>query len=229
MNGDTMGKRLKGIDLLLLLFLVGFPFYLSCLEASESAPSGEPLVFSPEPEERAFAVDPEKSSIAFLLDGNVHNTHGSVKKIEGRVTLAISPDAALKKAEVSISMDADDLDTDNEKRDTRMKDKFLEVKKYPRIDFTSTDVTSLLGTEEIILFQAGNPLTIDLPGKLALHGVTKVITVEATLSLVGDRFIAKGKTTLNLKDFNIKNPSMMLLRVSNEVQITFHIESIRII
>ena len=224
-----MGKRLKVICLLLLLFLGGFPFYLSCLEASEPVPSGETILFSPEPEEGAFAVDPEKSSIAFLLDGNVHNTHGSVKTIEGRVTVAISPDAALKKAEVSISMNADDLDTDNEKRDTRMKDKFLEVKKYPRIDFTSTDVTSLLGTEEIILFQAGNPLTIDLPGKLALHGVTKAITVEVTLSLVGDRLIAKGKTTLNLKDFNIKNPSMMFLRVSNEVQITFHIESIRII
>ena len=229
MNGDTMRKRLMSIYLLLLMFSVGFPLYLSCLEASEPTPSVESLEFSPKQKEQAFGVDPEKSLINFYLDGNVHDTQGFAKKIEGKVTIAIAPDTTLKKAEVFITISADDLDTDNDTRDKRMKDKFLEVKKYPRIDFTSTDVTSLLRREEIILFQTGKPLTIDLQGKLVLHGVTKIITVETTLTLVGERLIAEGKTTLNLKDFNIKNPSMMFLRVSNEVQVTFHVESVRII
>ena len=69
------------------------------------------------------------------------------------------------------------------------------------------------------------PLLFDLEGDLALHGKTKRVIVKISTYQFNDRLITEGSTVLFLKDFAIRNPSLLFLRVSNEVKINFHIES----
>lgn len=224
--------RKKKLKIALLLFLAGFLtfFYqLRSCSAAELTASKQDTAVSGDPQVWRFAVDQDKSQINFFLKGNVHDTHGSVNKIAGTVNTVVSSAGGLKQATIAITIQAKDLDTKNEKRDQRMQNKFLEAKKYPEIVFQSTDLQTTLEPQPFTLATQEQPLSFDLHGKLMLHGITKKIVVKVTAYLFHDRLITNGTAVLDLRDFGIKNPSMLFLRVDNEVQLDFHVELLRIL
>jgi hypothetical protein len=59
-----------------------------------------------------------------------------------------------------------------------------------------------------------------LAGELTLRGQTRPLEGDATVTLIGDQLHATGKITIDLRDFGIKPPSLLILRVHPEVQIT---------
>jgi len=89
---------------------------------------------------------------------------------------------------------------------------------YPDIVFQSTNVTATKQSA------AGN-YEVKIDGDLTLHGVTKRISIPATVTLDGDKLRAVGKFSIDRNDYNVKATSAFhgLVRVDNDVHFEFDI------
>jgi polyisoprenoid-binding protein YceI len=56
-------------------------------------------------------------------------------------------------------------------------------------------------------------------GDLTFHGVTKSITDELRVTREGDQLRIEGEHTFDIRDFGVKPPRILLLRVYPEVQV----------
>jgi len=115
-----------------------------------------------------WAIDPAHSNIGFSV------THMMIAEVDGEFKTyagkALLDEADLTKSQVEFSADTASIDTDNAKRDEHLRSPdFFDVEKFPKLTFKSTKIT-----------KAGKGYK--LKGQLTLHGVTKDVTLDATVS-----------------------------------------------
>jgi len=120
---------------------------------------------------------------------------------------------------VNVSVDAASVDTNHAELDKHLRSNdFLDVKKYPRIEFISTKYTPLSNGKG------------KLKGKLTFHGVTKEIEIDTRRVGAGDdpwgeyRFGIEGQTRIKLADYNIKKD---LGPAAAELELFITLEGIR--
>ena len=116
-----------------------------------------------------WALDGAHSRVGFSVSHLVvSSVSGRFKQVSGKVEL---DEANLTKSQVEISIKVDSVDTDEAKRDEHLKSPdFFDAKKFPTIAFKSTKITKAGGNK------------YKLTGDLTLHGVTKAVTLDATIS-----------------------------------------------
>ena len=98
-----------------------------------------------------------------------------------------------------------------------LKDIVLLPDQYPDITFQSTNVTSKsLG---------GGRYEVKINGNLTLHGVTRPITIPATVTLNGSTLRAVGEFSINRDDYKVKATSAFhgMVRVDNDIKFEFDI------
>jgi polyisoprenoid-binding protein YceI len=95
----------------------------------------------------------------------------------------------------------DDPSWDNEMRDR------LAAERYPRVVAELLDVTS-----------RGNDI-YRLAGTLTLHDTTRPLNGDAQVVLEGDRIRATGRVIIDIRDFGIEPPRLLLMRVRPEVEV----------
>jgi polyisoprenoid-binding protein YceI len=179
----------------------------------------------PAPGKWEFAFKPEASFISYFLKGNVHDTLGYVKTMRGSATADIAADGRMTAAAVQFTFAADTMDSKDKARDERMKKKFMEISIYPEISYRSTAAgAGLQNAAPVASATKEHPLAFDLEGTLTIHGTARAITIPVTVYLEKGLLITEGKTILQLKDYNIKNPSFFVFRTEDFVKIDFRIE-----
>jgi polyisoprenoid-binding protein YceI len=116
-----------------------------------------------------WVIDPAHSRVGFAISHLVVSTvSGRFKQVTGTVAL---DEANLAKSDVEISIKADSIDTDEAKRDEHLRSAdFFDTAKFPLIVFKSTKITSAGGTK------------YKLTGELSMHGVSKLVTLDANVS-----------------------------------------------
>lgn len=102
------------------------------------------------------------------------------------------------------------LDTGIELRDRHMKDKYLEVGKYPDAKLKIVG----LKVSEVDL-KSG--VSKDFTGELTLHGETKAVTGKFELDKTGKSL--KAQFPITVSDFNIGVPKYMGITISEQVDI----------
>ncbi|HXB65021.1 MAG TPA: YceI family protein [Solirubrobacteraceae bacterium] len=112
-----------------------------------------------------WKVDPVHSSVEFQVKHlGIATVKGQFKEFEG--TVEVGPDGAVAYGTVKTAS----VDTREPQRDNHLRSAdFFEVDKYPEIAFRSTSVTPT-GEDEF-----------EIAGDLSMHGITRPITLEATL------------------------------------------------
>ena len=112
----------------------------------------------------------------------------------------------------------DDVQADERiKIERDMRDKLLETPKFPDIVFKSTKVTAHeFGEDEYDL---------TITGDLALHGVTRTVTIASRMILYANSLRATGEFSLSQKDFDMTPISVAAgtVKVKNELQFSFDI------
>lgn len=164
-------------------------------------------------------ADKAHSKLGFVV------THLLINDVEGAFTNFESKITTSKEdfsdAVVTLSADVNSVNTGNEQRDGHLKTAdFFDAEKFPKLTFKSTSVKKL----------AGNKFKV--AGLLSLHGVTKPVTLDATLRGVtvnqAKKALAGFKITGTIKrsDFNLgsKYPSAVL---SDEVAINANTEFVK--
>ena len=117
----------------------------------------------------------------------------------------------------SLSVTDNISDKDRREIEGEMRDKVLEIAKYPEIVFDVADVTMSKADD--------GQANVILNGQLSLHGVTRQQKVSATIVVTGEMLRAFGEFSLRQTDYGIKPVSAVGggLKVKDEVKFTFDI------
>ena len=98
----------------------------------------------------------------------ISDVKGEFAKTEGKAQI---DEADLSKSSVEVTIDAASVDTRDAKRDGHLKSAdFFDVAKFPTITFKSTKV------------EAGKDGALTVTGDLTMHGVTKPVTLEGSIT-----------------------------------------------
>jgi polyisoprenoid-binding protein YceI len=165
-----------------------------------------------------YKADPVHSTSVFRIKhANAAYFWGRFNEPMGTFTI---DDADPTKSTFNVELTVDKIDTNNDKRNAHLKSPdFFNAKQYPKITFKSTSV------------KAGNaPNLLEVTGDLAMHGVTKPITVQVELTGKGEfppkvqRAGVEANFVVKTSDFEIKG---MPSALSDEVKVVVSLEGIK--
>lgn len=158
-----------------------------------------------------FVRDPAHSQINFVAESRLLDAHGFWEKWDAEITLEPQ---AWEKASVRIVIDAKSVNTREPRRDTHLRSRdFFHADSFPQITFTSRIVNRL--TDEKINFT----------GDLTIRGVTKPVTIPATLVFWDDKARmgrVKGQFTIVRSEYGVSYNSTMN-PIKDEVAVNFDI------
>lgn len=151
-------------------------------------------------------LQPQNSKIEFEAVGRP-----SMMKVKGKGASA-SGDLAVENNMVSgtLKVDLTQLDTGIELRNEHMKDKYLEVQKYPTADL-KLDPIALPAD-----WTLGTPLEKPFTGKLKLHGVEQ--PVSGKFKLQANKSLS-ANFEIKLSDFKIDIPSYLGITIADVVKV----------
>ncbi len=145
-------------------------------------------------ETAVYKVDPDHSSVNFVVRHFVSNVPGRFTDFDGTVKYDKDKPAA---STVEFTVQAISIDTDNNDRDTHLRSPdFFDVQKFPTLSFTSTSV------------KPKDADTLEVTGDLTIHGVTKQVTLP--VDILGTMKTPRGEKagfetsfTVNRKDYGV--------------------------
>jgi polyisoprenoid-binding protein YceI len=106
---------------------------------------------------------------------------------------------------VTITMELDDLHAENAMYDSELKRR-IDAQRYPTITGTLTELKDSAGK-------------YTARGDLNLHGKTSTVDGTATLRVTENGLEASGELDLDIRDFGLTPPRMLMLRVYPEVYV----------
>ena len=157
-------------------------------------------------EDRAFQLDPAKSSVQFTLGDVLHTVHGTFRVKHGN--LQMEPTG---KMAGEIVVDAASGESGSGMRDRKMNKEVLESGRYPEIAFRPDRIDGKVPSE--------GKSSVLVHGMFSIHGAEREITVPAQIEMSADHWTAKVHFTVPYAKWGMKNPSTLFLRVSDAVEI----------
>ncbi|MGY0034402.1 YceI family protein [Pedobacter sp. NJ-S-72] len=167
-----------------------------------------------------WTADKAHSKLGFVITHLlITDVEGSFKNFESTITASKDD---FSDAVITLSADVNSVNTEDDKRDGHLKSAdFFDAEKFPKLTFKSTSVKKL----------AGNKFKVS--GLLSLHGVTKPVTLDATLRGITTNPMSKKATagfkvtgTIKRADFALgsKYPNAML---SDEITLNANTEFVK--
>jgi polyisoprenoid-binding protein YceI len=168
--------------------------------------AGESIPSQPRP----FAIDPAQTKVEFTLGSLLHTVHGDFHLKRG--TLSFDPQSG--KASGEIVVDATSGQSGSPARDRRMHAAILESAKYPEIAFRPDRVDGNVAPQGKSVAQ--------LHGVFAIHGAEHEILLPITVDAAAGQYTVDGIFEVPYVSWGMKNPSTLLLRVNDKVEIAIH-------
>lgn len=170
-------------------------------------------------------VVPEETRFDFVAGYSFLSHHLGISGIvEGQFN-APSGDANVnlteptKGASADLTIDASSLSTGNEWRDGVLMKEYLEIERYPEIQFKLTRVREFSRSSN-----SGNAADLVVEGSLTLHGVTREIVAKANETKKGRQVLVDGETTVRMTSFGMKLPELRpFLQAQDQVTVRFHV------
>lgn len=165
-----------------------------------------------------YEIDPAHSSVGFGVRHIFTKVPGSFTKFSG--TIIVDRDN-LEKSSAETVIDANSVNTANEKRDGHLKSPdFFETGKFPTIKFKSTS------------WKKNGDDTYDVTGDLTIKDVTKAVVLKARPLGFGPGMMPgthvtgwEASTKINRRDFGVNGPAMLGKAVGDDVEISITIEA----
>jgi polyisoprenoid-binding protein YceI len=123
-----------------------------------------------------------------------------------RLTMGKTIDTLKGTIEVSMKNFA----SDNKDRDNHMQEA-LDSSSFPKATYNISSVTE----------NGGDKYTLN--GTLSLHGVSKPLSFDGTITNADKTVHIKARSKINMTDYGIKQPKMVLLTVRNQVDLSVDI------
>jgi len=164
-----------------------------------------------------YSIDPVHSSVAFSIRHFVSKVPGKFSQFEGRIVVDREN---LERSSAEATIHVASIDTGNQKRDDHLRTAdFFDAAKYPTMKFSSTS------------WKKTGENTFDVVGDLTLKDVTKPVVLKVTLlgfgpGMGGAQLAGwEATTTIDKKEFNVKDPAMLDAALGDDVTITIGVEA----
>ncbi|MCW3118741.1 MAG: YceI family protein [Chitinophagaceae bacterium] len=156
---------------------------------------------------QAYTPVDDGSKVKFVIKNLGINTGGTFGGLEG--TINFNPGDPTT-ANFDVSVDAQTVDTDIESRDNHLrKEEYLNVEKYPKINFKSSKVTKTNSADFLFMF-----------GNITIKGVSKEVKFPFKVTPKNDGYFFEGNFKLNRRDFGVGGNSLSL---SDELTVTLSV------
>lgn len=159
--------------------------------------------------DKEYLIDTSKSSIDFSFRSTLHPVKGSVKEFSGTLSAQGGEGVVLNKGQIVVNVAS--MDTEEPKRDENMR-KMLRAEEFSTIKF------------DILRSAPAEAGMIIIYGDLTIRDVQLPLEIPAKVTKVNDGFLISGETSLSLKKFSLKPPSVaLLIRVFDTVKVNFSV------
>jgi len=152
-------------------------------------------------------LDPTKSTADITLVGTMHTVEGSFQSKRG----AIHYDPTNGKASGEIVFDATSGKTGNDSRDKKMHKDVIESARFPEIAFHPDRADGILA-------RSGES-TLQVHGMFSIHGAEHEITIPVQVNVQENDWTAIASFTVPYSKWGMKNPTVLFLRVGDDVKV----------
>jgi polyisoprenoid-binding protein YceI len=166
----------------------------------------------PAPSTARVALDNARATVEFFAVGwpSALKVHGKGSGLSGTIAVAGS-----RVVEGRVSFALDGLATGIDLRDRHMKEQYLETARFPQATFTLAGL-ELSGAAA---GQAFGARRVPFGGVLALHGVERPVTGEATISGEARKVNVDAGFQVRIEDFGIATPGYLGVTLADEVKV----------
>lgn len=214
-----------------LLAVTGTEVASSAAPASSSLPTtDEPAtsnadVAAPEGDAQSnavvYTIVPEESTATyevgetFIDRGNVFQVAvGQTQGVTGEIRVDL--DQPQNTTIGTLAVDVSRFTSDNRRRDSAIRDRFLQSAQYPTVTFAPTEIEGLPET-----IDSGVDYAITLRGDLTIRDTTKPVAFDAQVRLDGDTLTGQASTTILLSDYGFGPIDILgILKTEDEVKVT---------
>lgn len=209
-NNNQNWLKLLGIGFAIALLLgASFLAYIwfSGGSGQASVPTAAPILTIAQGDSRSlFHIIPEESEVRFVIEetllGNPKTVVGVTQNLAGDLLIDWENPANSLLGEVRVNVRT--LETDNEFRNRALRGQILHSD-MPEYEFASFVPTSMVGLPETIAI--GDTVEFQIIGFLTLHGVSRELTFNATLTAVSqERIEGSASTEVRYADFGLSIP-----------------------
>jgi len=155
---------------------------------------------------QTFTLNPDASEVKMTLDTTHEVVHGTFHLQAG--TIQFDPAMPMLSGSVTVLAAGQ---TGSSMRDKRMNGSILNVEKYATVSFAPKSYTGTLA--------AAGDSTIQVTGIFTLLGTPHEITVPMQVHLDGTAATAKAHFMVPYVQWGLKNPSLLMWKVDNNVAI----------
>jgi polyisoprenoid-binding protein YceI len=173
--------------------------------------------------EQTFNFEDKRNQATFFSTTPLEDVTGISNGVSGKVTFNVSDIKTLKG---SISIPVSSLDTGIELRNEHLKSSnWMDAESYPKIIFEIKGVSD-------VKVEADNKLSAKVTGDFTVHGVTRQVVADATITYLvegeqtkqrapGDLLGVQSNFNVNLSDYDVEN---MLIgqKVAEEIEININ-------
>ncbi len=115
-----------------------------------------------------------------------------------------------------LTFDLSTLDTGISLRNRHLKEKYLEIEKFPKAELSLTKIDHL---EKILSSDRADIDGVPFSGILSLHGIDKPISGTADIEKENQTLSVKAAFGIKIRDFNIGIPSFAGITVADDIHI----------
>ncbi|WP_299700300.1 YceI family protein [uncultured Pontibacter sp.] len=164
------------------------------------------MAFEPMAIAQQQTVKPSKpsSTIGYTLSHPLHTVQGISKQVSSELLLS-QQGKQIERVKVSVPVRS--FDSGNRRRDRDML-KVTEAERYPEVTFVSSEIAERDGA-------------LAVKGQLFFHGVTQEIGFTARQYRQGEDMVVEGGFEISLEQFSIKRPSILTMKVKDQLQVQF--------
>ncbi len=114
---------------------------------------------------------------------------------------------------VAVSMLMREFDFPNELMEEHFNENYIESEQYPKATFTGR-------LEDDIADIKSGQINTKAVGEITLHGITKPLSTEVSLNFDKSTVEVETKFMIRLEDFEIDIPSVVMMKIAEEVEVT---------
>ncbi|HXN90904.1 MAG TPA: YceI family protein [Candidatus Sulfotelmatobacter sp.] len=158
----------------------------------------------------------------FVGQSSAHEAVARTTEVSGQVTITQSGGTyQMTAAKITVQLanlaSVDQVAGYNVTNRDRIVSRSLDVSTYPTAVFEAQPVTLPAGVE------TGSTVTVSVPGKLTIHGVTKDVTATVQLRVSGSTAQIAGSISSNMTDFGVSPPTIGFTTVQPAVKVEFQL------
>jgi polyisoprenoid-binding protein YceI len=178
-----------------------------------------PVAAGEEPAGYHYRIEAWGSELTWELPATLHTVHGRALQISGRLD-AIPVAGGEWKVQSRIVVAAAAMESGNESRDRKMREKTLEVEKFPEIVFEARRVAG-----DLSKLRPGERGTVEVTGDLTVHGKTVALRLPVDVQMLADGAVLSGSFPLAWKQFGLADPSFGIITVREPMKVAFRLNA----